>query len=146
MEINYLNLKRIFNYILENVPEDMIIMYNYRLGSLKSHECESAGCIIGHSVILDDWNNIPKLQDESIDFRKWSEQFIGLDDYDNKWRWCFSAGWPNGNKEQILLRLKYLIDNQKLPDDWDLDEGHIFISSFNYDYLLPVTDLTPYKL
>ena len=137
MEINYLNLKRMFNHVLENVPEKMIRMECFRSSDDKtSHHCNSVGCVIGHCIILDDWENIPKFHDEIV-FSEWSSIFTGMDCnlLSDEWKWCFGALWPN-DKEQILLRLKYLIDNQKLPDDWDCD----------YYYLLPVEKLELYKI
>ena len=138
MEINLINIKRMFNYILLNISEEKITMKYYRKQyEMQSHECNSYGCIIGHCLILDDWKNIPKLinNDNDIDFGKWSEQFTGIDYYCNEWLWCFGLLWQD-SKSQSLLRLKYFIDNQKTPDGWNCD----------YDYLLPVTDLKPYNI
>ena len=133
-EINYLNLKRMFNHILLNVPQEMIKMSTYRFVNQTSHECNSTGCIIGHCTILDDYKNIPKHQSGEINFELWSEKFTGLNHIDFEWLWCFSGGWPN-NKEQILLRLKYFIDNQDINEDWE-----------DYNYLLPQQKLEPYEL
>ena len=133
MEINYLNLKRMFNHILLNVPEEKINMSSYRKGTCKKHKCGSTGCVIGHSTILDNWENIPKKYNEEINFTDWSENFTGLTSYTDNWNWCFGVNWPN-DKRQILLRIKYFIDNQTTPDWW------------NSDYLLPIEKLEPYEL
>ena len=133
MEINYLNLKRMFNHMLENVPEDMIQMNSYRTEKYDTHWCNSVGCVIGHCTILDKWENIPKNYINKINFEIWSENFTGLISYTNNWKWCFGPLWQD-EKEQILLRLKYFIDNQKTPDYWD------------YDYLLPIEKLELYKI
>ena len=133
MEINYLNLKRMYNYVLENVPEEKINMMDFRHGDLYSHKCQTVGCVIGHCTILDKWENIPKTKNGEIYFEKWSENFTGLDFISNNWNWCFGPRWPN-NKKQILLRIKYLIDNQEVPKNWD------------YYLKLPVTKLEPYKI
>ena len=139
MEINYLNLKKMFNHILENIAEEKINMSSYRNNhdDFFSHECGSTGCIIGHCLILDDWNNIPKYKKGNISFRRWSKIFTGIKNQSSEWSWCFGIWWPN-NKEQILLRLKYFIDNKKIPDGWD--------SHSHYDFLLPVEKLEPYKI
>ena len=124
-----------FNHVLENVPEEKIQMENFRSSNDKtSHECQTVGCIIGHCTILDNYENIPKFLSE-IDFFKWGLIFTGMYLYSNKWEFCFGALWPN-DKEQILLRIKYLIDNQDIPDDW--------VS--NYGYKLPLEKLEPYKI
>ena len=133
MEINYLNLKRMFNHVLLNVPENMIKMMTYRTEKNITHECKSTGCVIGHCIILDEWKNIPKYPFGNINFDDWSEKFTGLNG--TEWKWCFGGEWPN-DKKQILLRLKYLIDKKDLPYDWD----------FDYDYLLPIEKLEPYKI
>ena len=134
MEINYLNLKRMFNHVLENVPEEKIQMSFFRNTDYKSHECKSAGCIVGHCTILDNFYIIPKHENGDINFEKWSHLFTGI--YPSlKWSWLFSSFWPD-NKEQILLRLKYLIDNQSVPEKWHL----------KYSYKLPVEKLELYKI
>ena len=133
MEINYLNLKKMFNYVLENVQENMIKMMTYRAEQNDTHKCNSTGCVIGHCIILDEWENIPKNPFGNINFEHWSEKFTGLNG--TKWKWCFGQFWPN-DKEQILLRLKYLIDNQKIPYNWYCDFG----------YKLPVKKLELYKI
>lgn len=137
MEVNYLNLKKMYNHILLNVPEEMIRMDFYReKGFCSVHQCESVGCVIGHCVILDDWANVP-FKDDSINFDDWSEEFTGISSISEIWSFCFSSIWPN-NKEQILLRLKFLIDNQTIPFEF---------KGFNkYDIKLPLLELTPYVL
>ena len=132
--MNLMNLKKIFNYILINVPQEKIQMNLYRLyENRNNHECKSVGCIIGHSIILDKWENIPKCGNDEINFKLWSEQFTGLNTDSNQWEWCFGGKWSD-NKEQILLRIKYLIDNQKTPKEWS-----------GYYYVLPVIKLEPYE-
>ena len=136
MKTNYLNLKRMFNHILLNVPEENITMRYFRLVNRVSHECKSAGCIIGHCTILDNYENIIKDDIGQIDFIEWSENFTGLTSYTDNWNWCFGGSWLD-NKTQILLRLKYFIDNQSVPCDWDI---------FNYKYILPEQKLEPYDI
>lgn len=134
------NLKLIFNNFLLNVPEEKITMWQFRpIEDHYSHECRSAGCVIGHSLILDDWEKIPKKRTKNVNFNRWSELFTGLGRNTPKWKWCFSGGWSN-DKTQILLRLKYLIDNKRLPSDWDLLGFECF------DYVLPIQPLEPYIL
>ena len=133
MEINYLNLKKMFNYVLKKVPENMIKMVAYRAEQNNTHKCGSTGCVIGHCVILDEWENIPKNPFGNINFEHWSEKFTGLNTNSDEWEWCFSPCWPD-DKKQILLRIKYLIDNQCIPEEWDSD------------YLLPVIRLKSYKI
>ena len=132
--MNLINLKRMYNHILENVPHEKIKMRYFRDGNKFSHECGSTGCVIGHCTILDDFQNIPFNDIGEIDFEKWSENFTGLKPFYKVWNWCFSPRWPN-IKEQILLRIKYLIDNQTIPKDFN-----------DYDYILPIQKLELYEL
>ena len=136
MRIKYLNLKRMFNYILLNVPEENLNMSHYRhYTDRELHKCGSVGCVIGHCTILDDYENIPKYENGELNFLLWSKQFTDIDYLSKNWEWCFGANWPN-DKEQILLRIKYLIDNKKVPKLWYC----------NYSYKLLVEKLEPYKI
>lgn len=134
--MNIPNLKLMFNHVLLNVNEDQIDMDFFRTGVKNTHECKSTGCIIGHCVILDNWDNVPFNHYGNIDFNGWSEKFTGLISHSPEWLWCFSGYWPN-NKTQILLRLKYLIDNQSVPQD---------LSYKGHDYLLLEQELKPYEI
>lgn len=118
--MNLTNLKRMFNYILLNVPEEKINMSQFRDSiDLKSHECKSIGCIIGHCTILDKYENIPKKNNGELDFLKWSEKFTDLEFNSNEWEWCFGSSWQKyyktATKEQILLRLRFIIKNKRVP-------------------------------
>ena len=135
--MNLINLKRMFNHILKNVPEEKLKMILYRYGDEFSHECDSVGCVIGHCIILDEWENVPKyIFNQKINFSEWSEQFTSLEYLSDNWIWCFSGEWPD-DKTQILLRIKYFIDNQSIPEDWDYN---------NNNYILPFEKLEPYEL
>ena len=133
--MNLTNLKRMYNYILENVPEEKIFMKSFRGGNEFSHECNSTGCVIGHCTILDNLENIPKHHNGKINFTDWSENFTEISLLSENWDWCFGGRWPD-DKKQILLRIKYLIDNQKVPKNWD----------DNFDYILKSKKLEPYEL
>lgn len=133
--MNLTNLKKMFNHVLLNVPEKKIKMVSYRTGDYDKHACDSTGCVIGHCTILDEWENIP-IHHDRINFRLWSEKFTGLYCESLKWKWCFRSIWPN-KKEQILLRIKYLIDNQAIPEDWNCYDPY---------YKLPVVELKPYEI
>lgn len=141
MEINYLNLKRMYNHILLNVPQEKIDMsvFRFRNDDKGSHMCNSVGCVIGHCTILDDFENIPLDYDGNIIFTFWSNDFTGMNHKSEEWRWCFSGEWCN-DKVQILLRIKYLIEKETAPRDWGNGWG------YNYNYLLPVKELEPYEL
>ena len=133
--MDLINLKRIFNHVLLNVPEEKLKMRHYRSeNDFSNHECGSTGCVIGHSVILDDLGNIPLNIKGHIFFTKWSVEFTKLKYLSDNWLWCFSSYWPDV-KEQILLRIKYLIDNQEIPGNWN----------YNADYILPSKKLEPYE-
>ena len=148
--MNLINLKRIFNYILLNVPEEKLDMSHFRLyGDLNSHECKTVGCVIGHCTILDDFEKIPKNQNGEIYFEKWSENFTGLDFYSDEWEWCFSSGWSKyyitKTKEQILLRIKFLIKNKRIPKKFDTKKNWLFYLDSKF-ILNTKKELKPYKI
>ena len=138
--MNLINLKRMYNHVLLNVSEKNLGMTCYRTSSYKSHECESTGCVIGHCVIIDDYKNIPLDYKGNIDFTDWSEKFTGIKCSSFIWAWLFGCNWPS-NKEQILLRFKYLIEYQKHPDNWSTPGSGCY-----YTYILPKQKLIPYEL
>lgn len=135
-----------FNHVLINVDKSKLRMGSYREGSFKTHECGSAGCVIGHCIILDEWKNIPRPPHlhPDIDFDTWSYQWTGLSKHMLSWDWCFGSMWYN-NKEQILLRLKYFIDNKSAPENW-LESCNDSPKPYETEYLLPSQTLIPYEL
>lgn len=135
--MNLINLKRMYNHILLNVPQEKINMKVYRgENDFFNHECGTVGCVLGHCTILDKYENIPFNKNNEILFDEWCKNFTGLGNYSINWDWCFSGFWPD-DKEQILLRLKYLINNQSVPYNWIIRD---------FDYVLPLTELEPYDL
>ena len=109
--MNKENLLRMADHI-ETVPQDVFSMRYYRGGGNDStedltHECKSVGCVIGHCVILDNWENVPKDDLFGIYYMEWSEKFTGLRGLSYKWIYAFSGDWkqhdntPKGAAERL---------------------------------------------
>jgi hypothetical protein len=116
--MNKENLQRMADYI-RTVPQESFHMSVYRLGSKVYHKCNSVGCVIGHCTVLDDFDNIPTLWDDEINFPEWSENYTGLASGESEWIWCFASLWnqtdntPTGAAD----RIEWLLKNG-LPEDW----------------------------
>lgn len=117
MEINKTNLLRMADHI-ETVPQKMFDMEFIRRGDIITRKCNSVGCTIGHSTVLDK-NPLPRDAEGHIDFRTWSEKFTGLRMWSDGWRFLFSDDWvssdntPNGSAK----RIRYFVENG-LPENW----------------------------
>ena len=102
------NLKKIFNHILLNIPEENVL----KTSGSYSKEFQSI-----------------------IFYNPEDNCMLSVSDF----FWCFGGSWDN-NKEQVLLRIKYLIDNGKTPD-YPYDKT-IFVDKYN----LPSQNLQPYNI
>jgi hypothetical protein len=116
--MNRENLQRMADYI-RTIPQDKFHMAQYRLINREEQECNSVGCVIGFCTILDNINNIPRINEGEIYFSKWSYQFTDLIPNGDIWQWCFDSDWqrtdntPTGAAE----RIEWLLNNG-LPEDW----------------------------
>lgn len=108
--MNKENLLRMADHI-KTVPQDVFDMKHYRDGGNYdtedfTHKCESVGCVIGHCVILDNWENVPKTS-IGILYMPWVETFTGLDSDSDEWEYAFSESWvkydntPKGAAERL---------------------------------------------
>ena len=119
--MNKENLQKMADYI-RTVPQKKFDMEIYRVGSHKTAECGSIGCVIGHCTVLDS-EPLPmgawRSDGEGIDFATWSEKFTGLSTTSDEWDWCFSSGWSHfdNTPEGAAKRIEWLI-NKGLPKDW----------------------------
>lgn len=110
--MNKENLLKIANYI-ETIPQEKFDMDSYRTGDQRAVECNSVGCVIGHSTVL-----FPEIvakhrvKEDSlwkynILFTSFSDEVTGLEDVE--WRWCFSYIWsdidntPTGAAKRIRM-------------------------------------------
>lgn len=115
--MNRENLQRAADYI-KTIPQEFFDMGEYRMdGSRRSHKCNSIGCVIGHTTILDKYENIPRNEDGWIDFGSWADIFYGLTGGQNSW--CFSGIWDDVDNTPIgaSKRIQWLLDHG-LPQDW----------------------------
>lgn len=76
--------------------------------------CKTAGCVIGHCIVLD-----TKLAKELVSvysvntaYMIWSERFTGLENHTLEWKWCFSSTWKyvDNTVKGAINRIKLLID------------------------------------
>lgn len=127
--MNRTNLQKMADYI-KTIKQEVFSMENYRnnefdltfFKELKSHKCNTVGCVIGHCIELDSLVNIPLRKDTGdIDFTLWSEQFTGLSNakYAREWAWCFSGEWygVDNTPEGASRRIEYLL-RMGLPENW----------------------------
>jgi hypothetical protein len=131
--MNIKNIKALRDHLRDNVPAHLFDMRIYRKevneGSRRTTECDSVGCILGHSVKLAE-DLITRYDNGNINFDAWSVAYTGLNLYSTSWDFLFDMEWGEcgniGSKNQALKRLDYFIEHQKVPDDWD----------YNYQYFL----------
>lgn len=123
--MNKENLQRMADHI-RTVPQEMFHMRCYR-GIIKDDElidasdcfsaveCETLGCIIGHSLVLAP-ELVVKNEKGVIQYADWSEEFTGIVWASSEWYWCFSFDWEylDNTPEGAALRIEWLI-NHGLP-------------------------------
>lgn len=116
--INKQNLLRMADHI-EKVPQEMFDMENFRIGQQVAPECDSVGCIIGHSVILAP-ELITRLYGGKIDFYAWCLSFTGLSLGVPRWKYLFGSAWKYSDDTPIgaAKRIRYFVENG-LPKDWE---------------------------
>ena len=113
--MNRENLKLMPPHI-RTIPKEMFDMRSYRRGQIKTPECDSVGCVLGHCTVLDP-EPLPMEADGAIIFFRWSIKFTGLQ-Y-GEWDWCFSAYWSetDNTTEGAALRIEWVLE-KGLPKDW----------------------------
>ena len=115
--MNKENLLKIANYI-ETIPQEKFDMTNYRTGDRRTVECNSVGCVIGHSTVL-----FPEIAEKhrvkedslwkyNILFTRFSDEVTGLED--KEWRWCFSNVWTDidNTPTGAAKRIRMLVDGK----------------------------------
>lgn len=134
MVIKTNNLKRIIEH-LKTIDETKFTMVTFsnNINSFKTEDltyCNTAGCVIGHSIILDvplfkrleikaiqEYSNITgeAIRQRNIFlFSKWSEEFTGISQLDEEWNWCFGSEWNfyDNSISGAISRIEALIDNK----------------------------------
>jgi hypothetical protein len=116
--MNRENLQRMADYI-RTVPQEKFNMEFYRKGNEKHHKCNSVGCVIGHCTVLDDFDNIPTLWNDEINFTEWSTNYTGIALRESEWIWCFDSLWnqTDNTPTGAAHRIEWLL-NHGLPEDW----------------------------
>jgi len=118
--MNRENLQRMADYI-KTIPQEKFDMGKYRdTNDIKTHECNSVGCVIGHCTILDK-NPLPIFKNtDGIRFTDWSEVFTGLNGASDEWGWCFASEWydVDNTPTGAAKRIEWMLDND-LPEDWE---------------------------
>jgi hypothetical protein len=119
--MNRENLQKMADHI-RTIPQEVFAMNYYRSNTTidqRDTECNSVGCVIGHSITLAP-NMVVRYPDQSIDFEEWSEEFTGIESSNNEWDWLFSSGWHgvDNSPEGAALRIEWFLKNG-LPEDWN---------------------------
>ena len=76
--------------------------------------CKTAGCVIGHCIVLDTKLAKELFAQYSVNtaYMIWSEEFTGLENHTLEWKWCFSSSWKYSDNtvKGAIRRIKALID------------------------------------
>lgn len=114
------NLARMAKHIAKISPL-RFSMESYRIDGGITPECKTIGCVLGHSIILDDFDDVPINEDSmTIEYYEWGKKFTGLGITDMAWHYLFSPRWsevdntPSGASKRIL---KYL--DGGVPSNWN---------------------------
>ena len=139
--MNTINLKRAFNYMLENVKPEEFDM-NYYLIDVESrsevflplvHPCNTVGCIIGKCAEI--------FNKTDLQYFDWSEKFFDLRYGTDAYMFMFNAVWADNPEtatlEQALLRMKFVIDHGEEPAEYHY---------FGFAHVMSVQPLTPYEV
>lgn len=107
------------DWLEANVPQEMFDMESYRQGQSQTPECNSVGCVIGHTTAIDRENVIKNYTTKNGDimFRAWSYYYFELTD--EEWSWCFGGIWgtTDNTVKGAAARMRYLANNG-LPENW----------------------------
>lgn len=129
--MNIENLQKMADYVKTILPVNFT-MWIYRNGQMKTTECNTIGCIIGHCTVLDDPQNLPKDYEGDIKFGLWSEKFTGLKWETKEWNWCFSSEWSKADNtpEGASKRIEYFLKNG-VPKNWQKQIKKLAPLSYN---------------
>lgn len=124
------NLKKVIDmlktnkHVIGNINMDL-----YQKGNSNvKHECQSTGCVIGHSVRLltdKDFFLLEK-QKEKVESSAYSilcKEYFGIDFQSHTWYFLFSANWADSAifaAERILL---FLLVNRDIKSIEDIETG-----------------------
>jgi hypothetical protein len=120
------NLRRIVK-LLKKLDKDPSFQERFTMECYNSayDGCNTAGCVIGHSVRLN-----PSLF--YTDYAEWSENFTGLSCHSFEWGWCFSSAWEyiDNTVEGAISRIKALLEGTitSHPDYDKFDNSVFFIA------------------
>jgi hypothetical protein len=103
--------------LCRTLPESNFNMEFFRLEQSTTPECESIGCVIGHSTILET-GTLPRNAEGIIKFKLWSESFTGIQADSREWRWCFSSAWAETDNSPLgaAKRIEYMLAGKWLPE------------------------------
>jgi len=105
--------------LIETIPYYQFDMGTCRSGQMVNPECDSVGCIIGHTTVLAPELLTYDYKDE-IDFLRFSFAFFGLEWNARDWYYLFGGDWKSTDNTHIgaSLRLRYYAAHG-LPINWD---------------------------
>lgn len=117
------NLQKLADFI-RAIPQERFDMEAFRSKHEDNftHECNTIGCVLGYSpqVLYDDFKDVPKLFDSSIDYEGISIEKLGIDPLESEWNWMFGPDWnevdnsPTGAADRIEWFLKHGV-----PENWE---------------------------
>ena len=105
---------------IRTVPQKKFDMNTMRSGSVRTPECKSVGCFLGHITRFhEEWGVPLQTYRDYIDFTAFSEDALGVGRQSETWAWLFSGLWSfrDNTPEGAAKRACYLLDNG-LPDSW----------------------------
>ena len=108
------------DWLEANVKQEMFDISTFRRGQYQTPECDSVGCVIGHTTALDRKNVLKNYtyDDGNIKFVDWSHRYFGLNL--DEWFWCFAASWQytDNTVKGAAARMRYIANNG-LPKNWE---------------------------
>jgi hypothetical protein len=129
--MNRENLLRAADYLEQFVTDEMFMMSGFRRADdCYNHICNSVGCIIGHTIAIDDWNNVYKL-DGKILFKQWSHDFFGVPPLSVRWLYLFGGGHPDQTRKWAIARLRYVAENG-FPEGDDIYDEYLGKKPLSY--------------
>lgn len=133
--INYENLKKA-KELLKTIPEDRFDMKHYtnknsNTVSQVQNTCNSVCCVIGHCVVLDDYDNLIKYEDDIFNYHLWGKSFFGIKK-GYLWDFLFSGNWFNTDNtvKGAIKRIDYVLNNKEFSEE--LNNSFYYLEDSHY--------------
>ena len=118
--IHQKNLKRLLDLLEGRSHPGLNLTLDMGLYSMDCREdrpnCGSTGCLIG-------WFSWIEHKSVEESFYEFSVRSLVSDTENGTWRFLFDVNWRGPDqKEQAILRIKYILKYKKPPEGWSKDE------------------------